>query len=187
MHLWDYRQACPLFGANAMTPMHIIWPLMPPLLRRIPPLPLLAFTGRRCAYPWFPAHIIDLDHVLVITCSAFIAERPPFVVTPSSIIVGRLEHTLPPSSGIIVDNFLAHPRLSARSRSRPSERNRSCPACDLVVVEYSDPCYRSRMACPNNIINQKLVFCLVGCLNKKSMFKIITENCRISLANTGGK
>ena len=98
--------------------MHIIWLLMPPLRRTPPPL-LLAFTDRRCAYPSFPAcTIIDLDHVLVITCSAFIA-RPPFVVTPSSIIVGRLEHKPHPSSGIIVDSFLAHPRLSARSRSRP--------------------------------------------------------------------
>jgi hypothetical protein len=125
---------------------------MPPLPRRTPPLPLLAFTGRRCACPSFPACIIitGLDQRLPATCSAFIA-RPPFVVTLSSIIVGRLGHTLHSSYRIIVDSLLAHPRLSVRSRSHPLECSRTYLASVLVVVEYSGPCYRSRMACPINI------------------------------------
>ena len=131
--------------------IYVLMPLLPPP-RRTPPLPLLASTDHHCACPSFPARTIitGLDQLLLATCSAFIA-RPPFVVTLSSIIVGRLGHTLHWSYRIIVDSFLAHPRLSARSRSHPLECSRKCLACDLVVAEYSDPCYRSRMACPINI------------------------------------
>ena len=145
-------------GEKCMVMVDRCW-LMPPLPRRTPLPPLLAFAGHRYACPWFPARtiIIGLDRFDLIACSAFIA-RLPFVVTLASITVGTPAHTPHRSSGIIVDSFRAHPRLNARSRWRPWECTRTYLACDLAVAGYSGPCFRSRMACPANIKKLELVF-----------------------------
>ena len=56
--------------------------------------------------------------LLITTCSAFIAPTP-FVVAPSSIIVGRQLRTLPKSSGIIVSSFRVRLGSGGRSHSHP--------------------------------------------------------------------
>lgn len=117
-------------------------------LRHTPLLPLLdAFTADHL----FLACTVNLDPLIIVACIAFIGQRP-FVVARPSIDVGRQPHTPHQSSGIIVDSLQAHPRLSARSQTRPLECIQKYLACDLVVVEYSVPCYRSRMVYPVNKI-----------------------------------
>ena len=116
---------------------------MPPL-RHTPLLPLLdAFTADHL----FLACTVNLDPLIIVACIAFIRQRP-FVVARPSIDVDRQPHTLHRSSGIIVDSLLAHPRLSAHSQTRPLERIQKYLAYDLEVVEYSVPCFRSRMVYP---------------------------------------
>lgn len=89
---------------------------MPPPHHTLP-LPPPASAGHRSSYRLFPA-CISLDLVVILACSAFIAQRP-FVVTQASIIIGRQQHTLHLSSGIIVDSLQERPKLYVHSRSRP--------------------------------------------------------------------
>ena len=135
-----------------------------PLLHIPLPLPFLAriVVDHLILYQLFPRHISQ-HHFNQLTYTSFTIRRQPFVAAPSFTVAGQLRRTLPRSFNIIVDSFQERPESSGHSRSRSLARSQRYLAYDLLVVEYSVLCFRSRKEHPI-----KNIQCLKYCTDKKN-------------------